>query len=75
MNTFTVQWINRLDQFNSTTFDLIITHDQSIIPSQRIGKKYKIVDNYEEINPLFLETRAQEEIDRIVTDWNTENPV
>ena len=75
MNTFTVQWINRLDQFNSTTFDLIITHDQSIIPRQRIGKKYKIVDNYEEINPLFLETRAQEEIDRIVTDWNTENPV
>ena len=69
---FTVQWINRLDQFGATDFDLIIVNDEGIIPSQRIPKNYQTSD-YDLIDEDYLSARATEEIERIINEWEQIN--
>ena len=73
MNTFTALWINRLDQFGSTDMDLIITHDQGEIPEQRISKSFKMAANL--IDTEFLSTIAEDEVERIVAEWEAVNGV
>ena len=72
-NTFTVKWINRLDQLRETSLDLLITHDQGIIPDYRVTKSWQIDPNL--VDSTFLSNETQNEIDKLVTNWNTQNTV
>jgi len=70
-DTFTCQWLNRLDQYGHTDITLIITHDQGVIPSARIGKNYHLLP--ELIDAIFLESEALKEVEMVITAWNEEN--
>lgn len=70
MNEFTCRWINRLDQFGSVSIDLIVAHDQGIIPSRRISKNYHMAAADVDVN--FLQAVAEITIDEMVWDWNLE---
>jgi hypothetical protein len=65
--TFTCRWINRLDQFGTTNIDLLVTHDDGLIPEQRISKKYR-TENYDSLDADFFATQARIEVDRIMDD-------
>lgn len=66
-SSYTYQWINRLDQFDSVSIDLVVTDDDGIIPTQRIGKNYAFPSEY--VDEVFLAEEAANEVDRIVTEW------
>lgn len=68
-DTFTVTWMNRLDQFGSSSLTLLVVHDQGVIPDYRVEKSYQAEDPAD-IDSAFLEARAQEEILIIVDSWN-----
>lgn len=69
MNTFTCQWLNRLDQFDRTDIDLIIVHDQGVIPQRRVSKNFETAL----INSAFLEDWATTEVGLMVDEWNEAN--
>ena len=68
-DTFVCHWLNRLDQFGTTSITLVVTHDQGVIPEQRIEKNYHSFPTPPDSS--FLEDRAVEEVERIVAEWNT----
>ena len=68
-DTFTCQWINRLDQFGSADIDLLITHDQGVMPDKRISKNYQ-----GDPDAVFLESEAVEEVAKYIVEWNEANP-
>lgn len=72
MDSFTVQWINRLEQFGAVEMDMIITHDQGEIDEQRINKRFKTLTP-EAIDANFLAEVAEDEIERIVKEYEAQN--
>jgi hypothetical protein len=73
-DTFTCEWINRLDQYGRSDFSLIVVHDQGIIPTVRIEKNFNANGDYTSIDDDFLGTVAIDEVERIVQEWNLANP-
>ena len=67
-DTYTATWMNRLDQFGTTSLTLLVTHDQGVIPEQRIEKNYHSFPTPPDSS--YLEDRAIEEVERIVAEWN-----
>lgn len=72
-DTFTCQWINRLDQLGATTMEVIITHDQEIIPQSRIGRKWRIAP--EVIDQDFLAAESELLVNQVVDTWNAEQEI
>lgn len=70
-DTFTCTWINRLDQYGFTSMDIIINHDQEVIPSARFSRNWKI--DPELVDSAFLEADAITLVDKVVEDWNLLN--
>ena len=69
--SFTVEWINRIDQLGYTDMDLLIVHDQGVIPPYRVSKNYS--GDYDNVNEALLQETAIEEIANLVANWNNEN--
>lgn len=67
--TFTCTWMNRLDQFASTDFDLLVVNDDGVIPDCRVSKNYPTSI----VTAAFLEDEANNEVARIIDQWNEEN--
>ena len=77
VHRFDAEFINQLHQFGTFDMDLIITHVNGVIPPQRIPKNFvftpskpPVADEMEN----FLDDMIAVEIERIVKDWNVENP-
>lgn len=69
MTDFVCTWLNRLDQFDSVSIDLIVDDQSGVIPQQRVSKNYAVP--YDQVDDVFLAEEAANEVDRIVTEWNT----
>ena len=70
-DTFTCHWINRLDQFGFTNMDIIVDHDQGVIPSARFSRNWHI--DPELVDSDFLEAEALLIVDQVIADWNAIN--
>lgn len=73
MTSFTVEWFNRLDQLGDTDMTLTITHDDGVIPQQRIEKSFRMDPNL--VDDVFLQGIAEDEIERIIAEWEAVNGV
>lgn len=73
MNEFEVSWLNRLDQFDSVSIDVVIKNTNGPIPEKRISKNYQLP--YDSVTDLFLESESLIEIQRMVDGWNEENTI
>lgn len=69
-NNFTALWQNRLDQLGVTTLDLVITHEESIIPQRWIHKSYRMAP--EAVDENFLQAEAEKAVAQVVDEWNAE---
>lgn len=70
MDTFTVEWMNRLDQFDKVEITAIVTHDQGVIAPQRFSLSYDII-----IDQQDMEAESQRLIDAVVADWEASQVV
>ena len=73
MNEFEVLWLNRLDQFDSVSIDVVIKNTNGPIPEARIAKNYQMPADAVDDN--FLQDESIKEIERIINEWNAENPI
>jgi hypothetical protein len=66
-DTFTCEWLNRIDQMDATDITLIVTHDQGVIPSQRFERNYHV-----ELDAAKMEDEAAAAVEQVVAEWNAE---
>lgn len=72
-NTFTVVFQNQLQQYDFIDIDMVISHDQNVIPQKRISKNYDVRENKLVVDEDFLQAEAEKEIQIMVDEWNELN--
>ena len=70
MNTFTCTILNRLDQLGQVDFEVVIKHDQEIIPEYRVWKNYQIDPDL--IDEDFVDNLLESEVQLLVDNWNNQ---
>ena len=68
--TFTCHWLNRLDQFDSTDIELVVTHDQGIIPERRQWMNYCGIS----LTESFLGEESKRVVDQMISEYDSLPP-